>query len=74
MNNEHDLVNHPRHYTKNPIETIDVIKNELGNEFCAFLKGQVIKYTSRSGSKYDAKQDLEKARWYLDRWIKELGE
>lgn len=60
-----DPVNHPSHYTKGGIETIDFImaKNlsyELGN---------VVKYVSRAQFKGEYLQDLEKAKWYLDHAI-----
>lgn len=62
-----DMVNHPPHYTRGKIEHIDVID--------AFFKenyylGQVFKYTMRAGHKGNEIEDLEKAKWYLDRYIK----
>ncbi len=61
-------VNHPSHYggEKNPYEAIKVIEAwEL-----EFHLGNVVKYISRAGKKTpDILQDLEKARWYLDRYI-----
>ena len=41
------------------------------DQFEGYLRGNIIKYTWR----YDRKngvQDLEKARWYLDKLIKKL--
>jgi Protein of unknwon function (DUF3310) len=38
-----------------------------------FHLGTVIKYVLRAGSKGPAIQDFEKARWYLDRFIKHAG-
>lgn len=70
---EHDAVEHPSHYTSGGIECIDCIKAALGENFMGFLIGNVIKYTYRYRHKNGA-QDLEKARWYLDRAIKELTE
>jgi len=62
-----DPVNQPAHYTEGGIETIDIIRSKLSrDEFNGFLKGNVLKYGTRSGKKNDEKQDLEKARWYLD--------
>jgi hypothetical protein len=58
-------VNHPPHYTVGGIETIDFIEAKDLN----YHLGQVIKYVSRAGKKGDALQDLQKARWYLDREI-----
>lgn len=68
-----DPVNSPAHYTAGGIETIDYIKAKLTpEEFIGYLKGNVIKYTSRAGKKQDTIQDLEKAQWYMNRQIKEL--
>lgn len=61
-------IDHPAHYRKDTDhEAIDVIESwELG-----FNLGNVVKYISRSGIKDPSKriEDLEKARWYLDREI-----
>lgn len=62
-------VDHPVHYRNSTgHEAIDVIEAwGLG-----FNLGNVVKYISRAGLK-DSKreiEDLEKARWYLDREIK----
>jgi hypothetical protein len=62
---ETDMVNHPPHYTSGGIETIDFIEAKGLN----YHLGQVIKYVSRAGKKGDALEDLQKARWYLDREI-----
>ena len=62
-----DPVDHPPHYgsADNPYEAIKVIEAwELG-----FCLGSTIKYLARAGKKGDALEDLEKARWYLDREI-----
>ena len=63
-----DKVSHPPHYTYGDIEIIDFIeqvtkgyKPEL-----AFAIGNAIKYISRANYK-NGKEDLEKARWYLNR-------
>jgi len=60
-------VNHPPHYTKGGIETIDFIEAKDLN----YRLGNVIKYVSRAGKKegVDPVQDLEKAAWYLQREI-----
>jgi len=65
-----EQVNHPKHYggKDNPYETIKVILAwELG-----FCLGNTVKYISRAGKKDDCLQELKKARWYLDREIKEM--
>ena len=61
-------VDHPAYYNQGKIEAIDYIEDhDLG-----FCLGNVIKYVTRAGHKGDALEDLKKARWYLDRRIKEL--
>lgn len=62
-----DNVNHPDHYggKDNIYEAIKVI--EAWN--LSFNLGNTIKYISRAGKKGSKKEDLEKARWYLDREI-----
>jgi hypothetical protein len=68
-----DLVNNPSHYggAENPYEAIKIVEAwNLG-----FCLGNVIKYVSRAGKKDNNTllQDLEKARWYLDREIDNLS-
>jgi hypothetical protein len=60
-----DSVNHPPHYKGNGIEVIDVIEGFGLN----FRLGNAIKYILRAGKKGEAKEDLRKARWYVDREI-----
>lgn len=67
----HDAVSHPSHYTSGGIECIDCIKAALGENFMGFLIGNVIKYTYRYKDK-NGVEDLKKARWYIDRAIKEI--
>lgn len=67
-----DPVNHPKYYggLENPYEAIKVIEAwNLG-----FCLGNTVKYISRAGKKETDKviQDLEKAKWYLDREISKL--
>jgi hypothetical protein len=67
-----DPVSHPAHYTFGKIEVIEVIEDwGWGLPFCL---GNAVKYIARAGRKDPAKlvQDLEKARWYLDRAISAL--
>jgi hypothetical protein len=60
-----DPVNHPAHYTSHPsgVEAIDI------TEFMSFCLGNVIKYVMRADYKTDRLEDLQKARWYLEREI-----
>jgi hypothetical protein len=66
---EEDRVNAPRHYTyMDPVyEPINVIE-EWG---LGYHLGNVIKYIVRAGRKEPEKEkeDLEKAVWYLQRYI-----
>ena len=65
-------VEHPAHYggADNPYEAIKVIE-AWSLDFCL---GNAVKYISRAGKKDPAKEreDLEKARWYIDRRIAQL--
>ena len=63
-----DNVNHPAHYKTGGIETIDFIQAKLTpEEFRGYLKGNVLKYVSRSNGKDCYETDMLKARWYLNR-------
>ena len=60
-----DLVNHPPHYTSHPsgIECIQI------TEYMGFNLGNAVKYIWRADLKGSSIQDLEKARWYVEREI-----
>ena len=60
-----ETVNHPQHYNKG-IEVIDFIES-WGMDFNT---GNAIKYLSRHKYKEKPLEDLKKARWYVDRLIK----
>ena len=62
-----EMVNHPSHYNVG-IETIDYIESWEMN----FNIGNVIKYATRAGFKENQLEDLEKAKWYLEREIQRL--
>lgn len=68
-----DMVNHPSHYTQGGIECIDALKaatvSKKGIE--AICVANVIKYLWRYEEK-NGIEDVKKARWYIDRLIKEL--
>ena len=68
MQEEPDVVNKPKHYTYGDIETIDYIEQVTKNykPELAFAIGNAIKYISRANHK-NGKEDLDKARWYLNR-------
>lgn len=66
-----DNVSHPPHYAEgwsNGAEVIDL------TEHLSFCSGNVVKYVCRAGRKDPDKhvEDLEKARWYLDREIERV--
>lgn len=65
---DNDPVNHPSHYTSHPsgVECIQV------TEHMSFNVGNAIKYLWRAGMKGAQLQDLEKARWYIDRELLRL--
>lgn len=69
---QHDPVHQPSHYNQGKIECIEAIEaattNLKGIE--AFCTGNAIKYLWRWKQKNGA-QDLEKAKWYIDRLISE---
>lgn len=68
-----DPVQKPSHYNQGGIECIEAIKASMtSTDFRAYLKGNVEKYLWRYEKKQNPKQDLEKAKWYLERLIKEL--
>jgi hypothetical protein len=66
-NGKYDMVNKPAHYTDGrKYEPVDVIIDwEL-----PFDLSNAIRYISRCGRKYDAVEDIEKAVWYLNYWLK----
>lgn len=63
-----DMVNHPIHYNKAGIETIDAIEAATTNGFKYYLQGNILKYIWRYEYK-NGVEDLKKARWYLDKLI-----
>jgi hypothetical protein len=66
-----DPVNHPKHYTS--YKGIEVIQLTEQLNFC---RGNVVKYVARAGLKGSSLeselQDLEKAKWYLEREIERV--
>ena len=63
----HDAVNHPSHYTTGKIEVIDFIEDQK----LPMHLGNAVKYICRAGKKDPAKtkEDLEKAIWYMRRYV-----
>ena len=60
-----EKVNHPKHYNSNPsgVECITVV------EHMSFNVGNAMKYLWRADHKDAPIQDLEKAKWYIEREI-----
>lgn len=67
MNNNNDPINSPSHYKFGKIEVIEAIEDWQ----LPYHLGNVVKYVARAGRKDPSKeiQDLEKAAWYLQRYI-----
>ena len=64
-----DNVNHPDHYTRWPVEVINLTERET------FLIGNVLKYALRAGIKDGATygEDMAKARWYARRHVDNIA-
>jgi hypothetical protein len=60
-----DDVNRPAHYTRWPVEVINLTERE------SFLLGNILKYALRAGIKAGSsyEEDMAKARWYARRHI-----
>lgn len=68
---EHDPVNHPSHYTAgHRIEVIEFLEDWM----LPFHLANCVKYICRAGRKDPSRtiEDLEKGRWYLNRYIELL--
>lgn len=63
-----DPVNRPHHYTRFPVEVIEI------TEHLNFNRGSAVKYITRAGHKDPMceTQDLQKAIWYLNRELQRL--
>lgn len=61
-----DNVNSPKHYNIGKIEVIEAIEDWKLN----FNLGNAIKYIARCEHKENKKQDLEKAKWYIERELR----
>lgn len=70
-----DDINSPRHYTGNGIECLDAMRSAMHDApitgYQAFLWGASFKYVWRWPFK-NGKQDLEKARVFIDQLMEEL--
>lgn len=67
-------VNHPSHYNQGKIECIEAMQSAFKpEEVVSFCKLNAFKYIWRAGNKGGkVTEDLEKARWYLDKAIEIL--
>ena len=73
---EFDPVERPAHYNLGSIECIDAIEPAIcayKTPTYAYLAGQVLKYIWRWPHK-NGIEDLQKAKWYLDRLIEKEEE
>lgn len=64
-----DNVNHPDHYTRWPVEVINLTERET------FLIGNILKYALRAGVKDGATygEDMAKANWYARRHVDNIA-
>lgn len=73
--NKPDMVSHPRHYTQGGIECIDALKAATVGKrgIDAVCVANIIKYLWRYEEK-NGIEDVRKAKWYIERLLKELEE
>lgn len=65
-----DTVNHPSHYETGKFECIEVMEEAMGTEAVKnFCICNAFKYLYRYKRK-NGLEDIKKAKWYLDRYIK----
>ena len=64
-----DNVNHPKHYTAHPsgVECIQI------TEHMTFNLGNAVKYAWRADLKANKLEDLNKAKWYIEREIARIS-
>ena len=68
-----DVVNQPPHYGNGKIECIDYMKDNMDHMmFMEYLEGNCKKYLHRYRYKQKPLEELRKARWYLDKLVKEM--
>ena len=68
-----DMVNSPPHYNKAGVECIDAIQAATEDGFEYYLQGNILKYLWRYRYK-NGVEDLEKAKWYLEKLINIKGD
>ena len=67
-----DMVNSPPHYNQTGIECIHAISAATDKGFKYYLQGNIMKYLWRFDYKDKPIEDLQKAKWYLDKLIEEV--
>jgi len=68
-----DMVNSPKHYRMQGVEAIDILEMSMTEEeFLGYLKGNVSKYLLRYKHKTKPKEDLQKAKWYIEKLIEKI--
>ena len=67
-----DMVNRPPHYKQTSIECLHAISAATDTGFKYYLQGNVMKYLWRFDYKDKPLEDLQKAKWYLDKLIEEV--
>ena len=72
MTENKDMVNSPPHYNQGGVECIDAIQAALGPNFKYYLQGNIIKYLWRFYYKGKPLEDVEKAKWYLNKLSDEV--
>jgi len=67
-----DMVNSPPHYNQTGIECIHAISAATNTGFKYYLQGNILKYLWRFDYKDKPLEDLQKAKWHLDKLIEEV--
>lgn len=63
-------VNHPEHYNTGNIECIDAMVSAFGNvQTAVFCQINAFKYLWRADKKGKYTEDLEKAKWYIEKCL-----
>lgn len=69
-----DYVNKPPHYRRNDIEVIDVLEaygDQASDGFREHCRLTAIAYLLRAPFKGEKVRDMQKAQWYINRWLKD---
>ena len=68
-----DMVNSPQHYNIDGLECIDAMLKLYGKDaVLKFCMLNSFKYQWRCNNKGNCKQDLQKSRWYLNKYLELL--